>query len=84
MPGPVCQARAAGPATPCPSQPQVLKSLPEIYGANKRSTMFMLQWLTCSLARINMEMINRTAYNDLQAAGMAEAQAQVVASHLPD
>ena len=31
-----------------------------------------------------MEMINRTAYNDLQAAGMAEAQAQVVASHLPD
>ena len=31
-----------------------------------------------------MEMINRTAYNELQAAGMVEAQAQVVASHLPD
>lgn len=45
--------------------------------------MIMLQWLTCSLARINMEMINRTAYNDLQAAGMAVGQAQVVAS-LPD
>ena len=31
-----------------------------------------------------MEMINRVAYNDLRAAGMAEDQAQTVAAHLPD
>lgn len=31
-----------------------------------------------------MEMINRAAYNDLRAAGMAEDQAQTVAAHLPD
>jgi len=31
-----------------------------------------------------MEMINKTVYQDLQAAGMAEAQAQVVAAHIPD
>ena len=31
-----------------------------------------------------MEVINRAAYNDLRAAGMAEDQAQTVAAHLPD
>ena len=51
VPGPVCQTRGAVSATPCPSQPQVLKSLPKIYVANKRPTMFMLQGLTCSFAR---------------------------------
>ena len=29
-------------------------------------------------------MINKAAYRDLQAAGMDDAQAQVVASHIPD
>ena len=31
-----------------------------------------------------MEMINKGTYQDLQAAGMDDAQAQVVASHIPD
>jgi len=31
-----------------------------------------------------MEMINKVAYQDLKAVGMEDAQAQVVASHIPD
>ena len=31
-----------------------------------------------------MEMINKTAYRDLQEVGMEDTQAQAVASHIPD
>jgi len=31
-----------------------------------------------------MEMINKSAYEDLRSAGMAEEQAQVIATHIPD